>query len=204
MENLEIIQQVEQFYNSAWDKLIITGSIIFAIFGILIPFFFQFIQNRQLKLQEKEIKLDINDQLSVLKKDLHIEIKAEYEKEFEKLSKKFEQKSDEIKGMAFHLQGNTNFNAGFHTRATKDFLFSVEYYVGGKDYNNLRTVINTLKKNCFTKITSVQLEDIFHQSDMTKESYFEKLKKLDIEGLAQKEIIDLKYEAGKLKAKLKK
>ena len=46
---IELINKVDSFYNSAWDKLIIIGTFSFAIIGILVPFIIQWYQKQTLK-----------------------------------------------------------------------------------------------------------------------------------------------------------
>lgn len=201
MVEIDIIQQIEQFYNSAWDKLIMTGSIIFGVFGILIPIIFQLLQNRSLRLQEKEIKLDIGNQLAKQKKELQGEIKKEYQDEIKRLTEDFDNKAMGLQGMGHHLQGNGYLRDKLYISATHDFIWAAHSYLIAEDYHNLKTVTNLLLNTCFKKISKEDFNDLFHQHDMTFDEYFEKLKKADKNYIAKEVITELKYCAGKLPEK---
>jgi LPS O-antigen subunit length determinant protein (WzzB/FepE family) len=54
--SIDLINKVDSFYNSAWDKLIIVGSIAFAIIGILVPYVIQWYQKKTLKISEELLK----------------------------------------------------------------------------------------------------------------------------------------------------
>ncbi|NVO11191.1 MAG: hypothetical protein HXX16_14610 [Bacteroidales bacterium] len=201
MEQIDIIKQIEEFYNSAWDKLIITGSIIFAVFGIIIPFVFQFMQNRILRLQEKEIRINTQEQLEQLKLELQQEIRKEYQEEIKKITEEFDKKSQGLKGMGLHLQGNSHLQAKKYKNATYDFLYAFKLYLIGEDFKNLSTIADLLLKSCFPNITKEDLIDIFQKTDMTIEDYFNQLKEIDKNKHSQTIILDLKYNADKLKIK---
>ena len=58
-DTLEIINRIDQFYDSAWDKLIIIGTISFGIVGIVVPLIIQWYQKKSLKLSEENLKTEI-------------------------------------------------------------------------------------------------------------------------------------------------
>jgi len=72
---IDLINKVDAFYNNAWGKLILFGSISFAIVGIIVPLLIPLYQQRTLKLSEDLLKNEINN------------IKGEI---FDELSKKYE------------------------------------------------------------------------------------------------------------------
>ena len=51
-ETIDLVNKVDSFYNSAWDKLIIVGSLAFGIVGIVVPFIIQWYQKRTLELKD--------------------------------------------------------------------------------------------------------------------------------------------------------
>ena len=59
---LDILEKVDTFYNNAWNKLIIVGSVAITIVGIVVPLIIQWYQKRTLKLSEELLKKSITTQ----------------------------------------------------------------------------------------------------------------------------------------------
>jgi hypothetical protein len=74
--SIELINKVDSFYNSAWDKLIIVGSVSLAIIGILVPFIIQLYQKKTLKISEESLKRNIDFQASKIKDEVSASIQS--------------------------------------------------------------------------------------------------------------------------------
>lgn len=61
--SIDLIDKVDNFYNNAWNKLILFGSILFAIVGVFIPLVIQWYQKRTLKLSEETLKNNLKKEL---------------------------------------------------------------------------------------------------------------------------------------------
>jgi len=82
---IDLIAKVDSFYNSAWNKLIIVGSVAFAIVGVIVPFVIQWYQKRTLKLSEEIMKKEFSEHKKILKEEIYKEVAHEIENKFEKL-----------------------------------------------------------------------------------------------------------------------
>ncbi|QTL98611.1 hypothetical protein GM661_11875 [Iocasia frigidifontis] len=73
---LEIINKVDNFYNSSWNKLIVILSGFFLILTILVPIFIGWYQKRLFKIEEREIKLFVKEEIEKAKQSLIDDIES--------------------------------------------------------------------------------------------------------------------------------
>jgi hypothetical protein len=196
---IDFLTKIQCFYDSAWDKLIIVGGIIFGVFGIIIPIIFQREQKRLLSLQEKEVLLNIQQELQKIKGELRAEFEGEIQNQRKKFKKVIKSKASELQGMAHHLQGNAMLRDGQIQDATLEYFKAVYHYMIGKNYVNTRVACGNILNNCFSLITKKQLEDAFQKNGTTTEEYFEKIKKQKNYNHVFKDVDDVIYAANNLK-----
>lgn len=55
-ENINLINQVNDFYDQAWGKLVLTGTIALGIIGIIVPSLVQWYQNKKMIIRESELE----------------------------------------------------------------------------------------------------------------------------------------------------
>ena len=77
MDDLTLLKAVEEFYNSAWDKLIYSGILAIAIVGVLMPVLIQWWQKNALLVQEKNIEQNAKEYVRESMKGLAEEIKKQ-------------------------------------------------------------------------------------------------------------------------------
>lgn len=198
-DNLEIIQQVEQFYNSAWNKLIITGSVVFVIIGIAVPIFTYYMKKGALKIQKDKILAEIDEKLKEEKKKLREEIKKGYEKELSKLKSELDKEIKLVRGFTGHLQASASYDQKNYIEAVKDMLTSLEFYLHANSISNVQVAYDLLIEKIFKFISKKDVENIFTMLDTTLEEYFSDLKKQSNNDLTDRLIIELKTEMKKIK-----
>ena len=126
---IEILNHLDTFYNNAWNKLILFTTILLAVVGILIPLIISWLQTRNLKLKEenlrKELEADYKKKISVVKEDLLKEIKSQFEQKISDFETKQEVLRAELKGLHFHLQANAT---GVDSKGKlTDFIIASEF-----------------------------------------------------------------------------
>ena len=193
MEKIELINQIGQFYDSAWHKLLITGGVIITICGIVVPILFHILQKRTRKLRENELKDENKKEIKKLEKDLRMKIRKEFNKELKSIEVKIGKESTMLQGMGHHLQGNQYLRENDYKRATIDHLLAFKFYSEGTITANRATVKDNLIDVCIPKITSSELRDILLQLDVTLESYFDNLKVNYENQEIRKDIRELRY-----------
>lgn len=163
MDPIEILKSVDEFYNSAWNKLIIFTSILVAVVGVIIPILLTWWQNRTLKIREDAIQKELNSSLTITIKNIEEKltnrINEEFDNKIEKIKSEMNQEVANIRAGTFHLQGNNNLKEKLYKLAIIDFFTAGENYLEGKDLLNLGR-INNLIKNNLGKLSKEELEEL--------------------------------------------
>ena len=163
MNPIEILKSVNEFYNSAWDKLIIFTSILVAVVGVIIPILLTWWQNRTLKIREDAIQKELNSTLSNainnIEEKLTKRINDEIDSKIELIKLEMKREVGNVRAGTFHLQGNNNLKEKLYKWALTDFFTAGEGYLDGKDFLNLGR-INDLIKDNLGKLSKEELEEM--------------------------------------------
>src|SRR5687767_11042596 len=122
METSELLNQVKDFYDSAWNTLLWGVGIIIALFGVIVPIIIQRMQKQILKHQEAEMKNKIIQQA-----DTYIDGK------FISLISEIEKVHNHNRGEIWHLQGLQNEGTKNFHRAVASYLNSATFYSRAED-----------------------------------------------------------------------
>jgi hypothetical protein len=167
---IDLINKVNSFYNSAWDKLLIFGSISLFVVGIIIPIVIQWYQKREMKANEAMLKKEIESQISKIKEDLLVEMNTKIKEAIDENKSKLIQLLARTEAIGFHIQGNSNLNNKDYTRALADYIIASEKYLIAKEYLNLQRLLIAILNSCIPKITMQTIEEIktTHEADLEK------------------------------------
>lgn len=187
MIEVSIIEQVEAFYSSAWDKLMLSGIIVFILVVIALPLIFY-------AFNFKLVKSQLNEKFHLLKFEVVAEIRNQNREELALVKQDFYNKSKALKSMAMHLEANSMLKEKRVEQATVNYLEAIKGYLHGKDFVNFRLLINTVIDKCLPKLNQLQLVNIFKRMDTTEEEYFAELKKIDHSEYARQEIMELRLQ----------
>ncbi|MCO6176065.1 hypothetical protein NHF50_13520 [Flavobacterium sp. NRK F10] len=157
---IELINKVDSFYNSAWDKLILVGTVAFGVIGILVPFVIQWYQKKTLKISEELMKKELENQALTLKAELLDHININIKKEIKIFEEKIEKLNASTNAKAFHLQGNGQLANGYKAGALSDYIISADNYIICEDYNNLQTVLRLILEDCLPSLSLEEIEDL--------------------------------------------
>ncbi|MGL4908926.1 MAG: hypothetical protein ACRCZB_02605 [Bacteroidales bacterium] len=185
MIEISVIEQVESFYSSAWNKLILSGILVFIVLGIVLPLIFYIINFKHLRVR-------LNEKFRLLRLEVTADLRNENREELAKIKQDFHNKSKALKSMSLHLEANSLLKEKKIEQATANYLEAIKGYLHGKDFTNFRILINTVIDKCLPKITQLQLVNIFKRIDTTEEGFFAELKKIDRSDYARQEIIELR------------
>jgi len=89
IDPMQLIEQVEVFYNNAWDKLVIFVSIIFIVLGVILPIILQRLQKRSFNLEKEDIKKELKEYVDLLGKNVSLSIDKRFEEENKILEEDF-------------------------------------------------------------------------------------------------------------------
>jgi hypothetical protein len=187
MIEVNLLEQVEGFYSSAWDKLLISGVLVFVLLAIICPVIFYTVNFRLLGDTIKR-------RLDTVKMELIADIRRENRDELAQVKQDFYNKSKALKSMSLHLEANNLLKDNKLEQAAANYLEAIRGYLHGKDYVNFRLLISTVIDRCLPALNKAQLITIFRRLDTTEDEYFAELKKIDRSEYAKPEIIELRLQ----------
>lgn len=197
MDPVELLEKVDAFYNSAWDKLIFVAGVFVGLIGIVVPFIVQYFQSRSLKLQEREIMIDVERQLSGLKQSLVEEIRNEYRAEVEnlrgafhievkKLNVAIDRSIDISRARTLHLEAQAWLKSNDYLNASGSFFRCLRLYMKCEEYESASKVIRGLNKLILPNLTKDNISKVFSDQDRNQESYINELLKYSPDYLEKK------------------
>ncbi len=195
---IDLINKVDAFYNSAWDKLVIVGSVSFAVIGILVPFVIQWYQKKTLKVSEERLKKDIENHSLKLKAEILDDINKTLEERIKDFEKKIEELNASATAKAFHLQGNGQLADNFIAGALSDFVTAAKNYLLCGDYSNLQTVLRIILEDCVPQLSQEEINDlkITHYCDL--DMLLNDLTVKDEKGMFSQVIRNIRFAVSKL------
>lgn len=148
-----IINSVNQFYDSAWLKLVFVVTLLF----IIIPILNQITQNRNIKELKEELKKNYENKINEIdEKNEKIiadyqnqlsKIKDEYKNQLSQIKDEFEELSDMQEASIFYLQGRAYFNERKFVNACSDFFNSVLFLIKCKSTQRVKATLSWIKSS---------------------------------------------------------
>ncbi len=195
-ESLELINKVDSFYNSAWDKLVLVGTVSFGLIGFIVPLIIQWYQKRTLKLSEELLKKEIENQTLKLKNEIVKEVTEGMELKILDYESRVSKFNASANARAFHLQGNLTLNDGGFQSALGDYITSSFNYLKCDDYLNLQTVLTLIADSCIPNLSIEEIDDLKMMTGYDLVALIEELEAKDNNGSLTRIIreIKLKYQ----------
>lgn len=195
---IDLINKVDSFYNSAWDKLIIMCSVALAIIGIAMPLILQWYQKKNIKISEAKLKSDIEAQASKLKAEILAEINITLEKRIKSFDIKFEEIHASTLARAFHLQADARINVKYISGAYCDYIYAAVNYIKCDDYINLQTVLEMILKLCLPELSIEEIENLNLEGNADLDALLKELSDKNEKGIYSNIIRDIKAKKSKL------
>jgi len=189
MDPLQILAQVNAFYSNAFSHLQWITIAILGFGGVFLPVLLQYLQFRSFQQErdylKKQIKNEIQIELDSAIKELFQTERDNFQKQIEEQFKKIKTQQEEqtlaIKGIAFFLQGNFEFDKKLYSIAANDFAIASEILLRGKDELNCRRTLDLLISECFPELKKEDFED-FPDLDTSIDKLLDTLKLFDENG----------------------
>lgn len=177
-ESLEILNKVDSFYNSAWNKLVIVGTLCFAIVGIIVPLIIQWYQKNLLKIREEILKTEIKNEISNIKTEIIKEISDLNELKFQNFKNEIDILVEAIDGKTMHLQSNMSINAGDFAGAFAEAIHASKSYIKTKDYSNLNIMLQAAL-SYIDNLTNSDIDEIKITSNCDIDDFLNTLGQID-------------------------
>lgn len=206
-EKQDIISQLNDFYNSAWLKLVI----VITLLGILLPIVVQYFQRKSLKDLTDFISKQMNDSFELKIKELKSFNKIEIEESVKDLKDNLKAIEEENKNLlieldatTYYLQGRTSFEQKKYEISIAEFIKSANLWIVSKRpersivqfTNVIRALKQITEKSSLPKIDNVLMKSYLKLTFDDTITSFENNEKKEI---YTEKIIEIKTEIERIK-----
>jgi hypothetical protein len=179
---LTVLQNVEQFYETSWNHLVICGSVAVGMVGVVIPILFQWFQTRTLQNERAGLRASVYDRVSREVRDLMLKEKALLDEKIAASIKSLEERLAQdrakleegvrnleaelrreiarVQGGALHVQANALISDKNYAMAFTSAIEGLGKYMDAEDHYNLRNLLKTLTNACLPNITKAKLDEM--------------------------------------------
>lgn len=185
--SLEIISQVNEFYQQAWDKLIIFGGLIVALFGIALPIFLTFFQNKITRNFETSFKAAFKEEI---KNEVIEHLKQEFSENLQALKIQIEAQTSVSQAITWHFGGLSYSDKNDHKNAFLFYIRALELYIEGRDYSNAHIVIDCIK-GLIHHLSQEEFNDLRDDRQLKFEELHTIIENLDNQAILSKEFNQL-------------
>ena len=197
-QQVDLIQKIDSLYNNAWNKLVIVGSVAFAIVGIIVPLVIQWYQRRTLKLSEELMKKEIADNAEEKKGEIIKVISEEIEAKFESYEKQLKMANASSNAKIFFAQGKFNLEKNYYPVALNEFITASYSCIECEDYQTLQKLLQAILNECLPNLSIEEINDLKVANVGDLNSFLEHLTKVDDRDIFQETIGDIKVKMTKL------
>jgi len=197
-EHLNIVKDVNEFYDSAWTKLIF----LITILGIFVPFVIQYFQRLSNKEIFKKYSTDFDAKMELLKEENRKNFEnltALHNQEMADLRQANETSTDELYGSTYFLQGRVRYTENNFRYAFYDFIKAANRFFKIDKSKNVNVSLAFLR-NVISKLeTKKEFEEVLKIHEINWDIFLAKFSSEDkIEDYTEK-ITELKSVIDKLK-----
>lgn len=195
-QNYDLIEQVDAFYNNAWNKLIVIGSVLFAVVGIFVPLFIQWYQKRTLRLSEAELR-------SRLKQELLDELSTEISAKFKENEKQIKMLRSAANAQIFFSQAKFSMEKNAHKAGLGELVSSAYCSMECDDYKTLQEVLEHILNNCLPSLSIEEINDLKTANTCDLHLFLESLSQKDDRTMFQSKIGEIRVKITKLPKTIK-
>ncbi len=156
-ETLEILNKVNDFYNTSWDKLIFLLAGAFTVLGVIIPLIIQHFQNKALKASEKQLEIEISKGITKAKEEIKNEMIEELNNQMKKYKEEVDLNFDSISGVMVHSQGVSLLEKEHFYEALNNFVIALGRYNRCNDKNNIIIILGQIEV-CLENLTTDEID----------------------------------------------
>lgn len=157
---LEILTQVNNFYNTAWTRLVGHLTLIVLLISIAIPLLYAawqyFTFRRSIKLAKTNILALVNRQM---RREIH-RLNATYTARINELNNRIENTDNWSKGWAAHMQGVALLQNDRRESAFSEFVDATYYFLLADKVGNADIALMNIARICLPTITRERLMEI--------------------------------------------
>ncbi len=170
MDPIELLSTVNQFYDQAFNRLLIITFGLITFIGVAIPIAVGWLQLRTLRAEKasllEELKSDIHSEIKctdeIINKKVQEQIetlKSIYDIKFEEIATNIEKSSASAKARAHHLQANNLLTEAREDLGISDLCYATSLYFTAEEEANARRCMDTIINSCLPNLNSEHFEE---------------------------------------------
>ncbi|HQQ98536.1 MAG TPA: hypothetical protein PLX35_14795 [Cyclobacteriaceae bacterium] len=198
LDAIDLLDKVNSFYNSAWDKLLVLGSVIFAVGSIIVPIIVQWYQKKTLQLKEDILKKEIELGIEKAKRELSEELTKQLNDRTKEYENRIERLNAEANAKAFHLQGNLQRERGQMQGALGDFIVAAKEYWKCGDFPNLQSALGMIGDFCVPLLSLEEINDLAISKNVDLNKLLNELEQDDKQNIFIAKIRDIRLRLTKI------
>lgn len=190
-QNLDIINKVDTFYNNAWNKIALVGSIAFGIVGIVVPFVIQSYQKRTLRLNSENLHNN-------LLKELTNELQALIETKFKENEQQLKSLNASSNAKILFSQAKFSVEKNSYKGALGEIVTASFLSIESNDYRTLQEMLEFILNDCLPYLSIEEINDLKTANICDFYHLLEELNKMDDRSLFKTKIGEIKVMISKL------
>ena len=188
LTSFEILNNVNAFYDTSWNHLLLFSGALAVVIGIIVPLLIQYYQTRLFRIEEDNIQRRINDKTTEVKNSLAEQQSLEFQNMRERIKEEHTQLDKKIsasladlekssaaqmkqlkeetakqiqqtKGNIYHVQAQVLASKGSFPGAVESMLTALVSEAQSGDERNLQRGITTLTTKYLLKVTKTQWDN---------------------------------------------
>lgn len=203
LNEIDIVQKVDAFYNNAWNKLIFIITIGFTIVGVIVPLFIQWLQKKSMKASEELLKKEIETRTVEIKENITTELLQSIDDKFKEYEKEIKITRASGIAKASFSEGKYNLEKNNYDRALGDFINSAYSCIESNDHRTLQDVVKSILDNCLPFLSIEEIEDLKISKSGDLNLFLEHLTDKDDRGVFQTIIGKIRVKITKLPKSIK-
>lgn len=194
-DTIDVIEKVDNFYNNAWSKLILFGSILFALVGIFVPLVINWFQKRTLKFSEDSLRLK-------LKAELQTELEELINEKFDANEKKFKILNASANSKILFSQAKFSIEKNSYKSALGELVTASFFSIECEDFKSLQEILDFILNSCLPFLSIEEINDLKTANVCDLNFFLDELSKKDDRAMFQTKIGDLRVQITKLPQKV--
>jgi hypothetical protein len=181
MDPHDLLKSVNEFYQQAWDKLLVFTTVLVALVGILIPV----IQNLSQRTREKAIRKELEKYFAEKLKETEDKLVKEMDKKMqdkiEELQSAIEKRTEALNAGILMVQGNNSRRLKLFKSALLDYCLAGTSSLDAQDLFHLQRINENIRAT-LPNITKLELNSIAEEEEDQLNIYILKLEQNNKKG----------------------
>jgi hypothetical protein len=191
IEAIDLISKVDAFYNSAWNKLILFGSILFGVVGVVVPLVIQWYQKRVLRVAEEGLRVRLG-------KEIREELMRAIENRFNDQQRQIQVLQAAANSKILFAQAKFSIEKNAYKGALGELVTASASSMECDDYRTLQEILDYIHSTCLPNLSLEEISDLSTANVCDLASFLESLSKKDDRAMFQTKIGEIRVLLSKL------